>query len=343
MRCRPSSVALRRQRGAALIVAMLVFSLAAALVVAMQSEFLRFFQRSSNALVAEQAYAYLRGAEDLAALALQADYDQDKSEQKLRDDFSEFWAQQAQPYPLEDGGVLLAQPLEDLQGRFNLNHLAASVAGTAAGAARFTDAQQQFIRLLQALEGVEVSQYEASAITRAVADWLDADSNATAEGAEDDYYGATTPSYRAANRPMASVSELRAVANMTPEIYNALAPYVTVWPQSPEPLNIHTAPLPVLRSINARNDLNPLSVSEAESLQEVQKEGGFTDKTEFFDTAVFKDKDMGDMKTWLLGESSSYFLLHATVELAERNTHLYSVLQRKDRRVKAVVRASGSL
>lgn len=343
MRCRPSSLPPARQRGAALVVAMLVFALAAALVVAMQSEFQRFFQRSSNLLVAEQAYAYLRGAEDLAALALQADYDQDKTEQQLRDDYTEFWAQQPQPYPLDDGGVLLGQPLEDLQGRFNLNHLTVSVKGTASGAARFTDAQQQFIRLLQALEGVEVSQYEASAITRAVSDWLDADSEATAEGAEDDHYSAATPSYRTANRPMMSVSELRAVANITPAIYNALAPYVTVWPQVPEPLNIHTASLPVLRSINAKNDLSPLSVSEAESLQEVQKEGGFTDKADFLGRAVFKDKDMGDMKTLLLGETSSYFQLRATVKLAERNTHLYSVLQRKDRRVKAVVRASGSL
>ncbi len=53
------------------------------------------------------------------------------------------------------------------------------------------------------------------------------------EGAEDEYYAAQTPAYRAANRPMSSVSELRAVAHMTPEIYRALLPWVTVWPQEP--------------------------------------------------------------------------------------------------------------
>ncbi len=81
MHCRRcnSPGALRQQRGAALIVAMLVFALATALVVAMKSEFERFYQRSANILLEEQAQAYLRGAEDLASLVLLADYDQDKA------------------------------------------------------------------------------------------------------------------------------------------------------------------------------------------------------------------------------------------------------------------------
>ena len=59
-----------QQRGAALVVAMLVFALCAALIVSMKSDFMRLYQRTANILVAEQAYAYLRGAEELAGLAL---------------------------------------------------------------------------------------------------------------------------------------------------------------------------------------------------------------------------------------------------------------------------------
>ena len=43
------------QRGAALVVAMLVFALCTALVVAMKSEFQRFYQRTANVLLADQA------------------------------------------------------------------------------------------------------------------------------------------------------------------------------------------------------------------------------------------------------------------------------------------------
>lgn len=335
--------AMRQQRGAALIVAMLVFALATALVVAMKSEFERFYQRSANILLEEQAQAYLRGAEELAGMALLADYDQDKTTELPRDDLKEFWATPPPPYALDEGWMRGA--LEDLQGRFNLNALAKRVqGGQGTAVARFTPAQEQFIRLLQALGEPQVSEQDAILITESVSDWLDTDSNPSPEGAEDDYYASQTPAYRAANRTMSSVSELRAVANMTPEIYQALLPWVTVWPQESKLLNINTAPAMVLRSINADKDLSPLSEGEGESLAEYRDETGFKDKDDFLANPVFegrRDKMTGIAK--LLGEQSSYFLLQAEVEVAGRNMRLYSVLDRSNRKISALARASGSL
>lgn len=347
MHYRPSRVGLyspgaaRRQAGAALVVAMLVFALSTALVVAMKSQFNRYFQRSANILLAEQAQAYLRGAEELAARVLILDYDQDKGEQP-RDDLGEIWASQQQPFALDGGGWLLGS-LEDLQGRFNLNHLAVP-AKQGVGEPRFTAAQEQFIRLLQALEEPAVSQYEAISITQSITDWLDADSNPEPEGAEDDYYYGRTPAHRAANRAMASVSELRAVANMTPEIYQALQAWVTVWPQEPEPLNIHTAPQMVLRSINDDKNLSPLSAADGEALVQYREETGFKDVGDLFEHPAFggRGDNMSGIRG-LLSQNSSYFLLRAEVEVAERNMRLYSVLHRSNRLVEAQVRASASL
>jgi general secretion pathway protein K len=250
-----------RQKGAALVVAMLVFALCTALIVAMKGDFTRLYQRSANTFLAEQAYAYLRGAEELATIALLVDYDLDGEQETPRDDLGEVWAQPATPYALDEGGWLQGS-LQDLQGRFNLNALT----GGAEGERRFTPAQVQFIRLLQALEDPRVSEQEARMITASVADWLDRDETPGPDGVEDDYYFSRNPAHRTANRPMASVSELRAVAYITPEIYAALRPYITVWPQSPSTLNIHTAPALVLRSINGDKDFSPLSDSDAESL-----------------------------------------------------------------------------
>jgi len=333
-----------RQSGAALVVAMLVFAVSAALVVAMRGDFQRFFQRNANLLAAEQAQAYLRGAEDLAALALLADHDQDRSEESIRDDLNEIWAQPAQPYALDDGGWLTGG-LEDLQGRFNLNALAEQAeGGDAVGEQRFTVAQEQFIRLLQALEEPALAQYEAIAVTRSIGDWLDRDQSALADGAEDDYYYGRTPAYRAANRPMASVSELRAIANITPELYAALRPWVTVWPQEPAPLNIHTAPAMLLRTINADRDLTPLSEDEGEALALYREETGFTDLDDMLANPVFEGRrDQMERIKGELGYTSSWFLLRAEVEVADRNLRLYSVLERKNRRVLARARAGGSL
>jgi general secretion pathway protein K len=347
MHCPRSSLSQRRtEAGAALVVAMLVFAICAALIVAMQREFTLFYQRGANSLQAEQGYAYLRGAEELATLALVLDYDTDKERDIPRDDLEEIWAQPATPYALDEGGWLMGS-LQDLQGRVNLNGLAGGVgggqgSGQGQASERFTPAQAQFIRLLQTLEEPLVSEQEAIAITRSIADWIDADGNTSPDGAEDDYYFSQTPAYRAANRPMSSVSELRAVANVSPELYLALAPLVTVWPQTAQPLNIHTAAVQVLRSINADDSLEPLAESDAQALAEQREEAGFLDKAEFLAHPAFADKPMDKMAE-LLGESSAYFLLSARVEIADRELQLYSVLQRQQRRVESLVRASGSL
>lgn len=335
----------RAQSGAALIIAMLVFALATSLVVAMKSEFERFYQRSVNLLFDEQAHAYLRGAEDLAALVLVMDYDEDKAEGVPRDDLQELWARPSPDYPLDEIGWMRGS-LEDLQGRFNLNALAARVqgAGEPGATVRFTAAQEQFIRLLQALGDPAVSEQEAIAITESVSDWLDLDFNPSAEGAEDDYYSGQTPAYRTANRPMTSASELRAVANMTPAIYQALQPWVTVWPQEPTKLNIHTAPAMVLRSLNADKDLSPLSATEGEALEQHRKETGFGDVNDFLANPVFEGRRerMVEVKG-LLGQSTEYFLLDAVAEVAGRNMRLYSVLHRHNRQIDSLIRASGSL
>ena len=45
----------------------------------------------------------------------------------------------------------------------------------------------------------------------------------------------------------------------------------------------------------------------------------------------------------LLDEKSAYFLLEAEVEVAGRKMRLYSVLERRNRKVSAIARGNGSL
>ena len=328
-----------RQQGAALIVAMLIFALAASLVVAMRSEFNRFYERSANLLSDEQIQAYLRGGEELAAMVLIRDYDEDKAEGLWRDDLDEIWADpDPDPYPL-DGIGWMKGSLKDLQGRFNLNLLAVSVQEPSP-TNRFTAAQEQFIRLLQTLEDPAVSEQEAIMITESISDWLDENSEPSREGAEDGYYSNQTPAYRTANRMISSVSELRAVANMTPEIYQALKDLVTALPETSTTLNIHTASPTLLRTINADKDLSPLSEDEGEALhtEDFENLGGLIENSIF---AAKKDK-MSGIKD-LLDENSAYFLLEAEVEVAGREMRLYSVLERRNRKVGAIARGNGSL
>ncbi len=342
----------RRQRGAALIVAMLVFALATTLVVAMSSEFTLFMKRGANSFLASQAYAYLRGGEDLAKMALIQDEEADAQANRERDDLTELWAQPVIPYALDEGGFLTGS-IQDLSGRLYINSLNASnasgdadeqaqggrggLSGAGNGVETFTTSQRRFLRLLQSFEEPQVSEQDARLILEAIQDWMDSDQTPRDFGAEDGYYIDAQPSYRTGNRQFSSVSELRMVAYMTPELYLAIEPFVTVWGDGS--LNIQTAPAQVLRTINARDRLEPLSESEGEALVALRGEEGFENIEALLTSPVLANLEVDRN---LLSENTDYFLYTGQVEVADRQSTLYSVLRRQGGQVKTLLRSSGA-
>ena len=364
----------RAEGGAALVVAMLVFALVAALMVGLQRDFTLTLQRGAHQLFSEQAWAYLIGAEELAALALQADSRADARAEVVADHLGEVWAQPPTPYPLEAGGWMSGR-IEDLQGRLNLNLLADTQPGgqtppdvTDAGddedvaedigagnppqqnrtaslndsVNRWIVTQKLLIRLLQALGEASLSLEEAMALTDAVTDFIDRDAERRLNGAEEGEYRYADYPYLPANRALASVSELRAVQGMTEPVYRALAPLVSVWPEVDGRLNILTCPLPVLRSVNGDDQLSPLAEMEAKRLDELRREGEIGSVADLLADPAFEGQSMSQLEP-LLDIRSDWFLLDATVELVERERHLFSVLHRAPDRTVAVFRSEGEL
>ena len=364
----------RAERGAALVVAMLVFALVAALMVGLQRDFTLTLQRGTHQLFSEQAWAYLIGAEELAALALQADSRADARAEVSADHLGEVWAQPPTPYPLDAGGWMSGR-IEDLQGRLNLNLLADSEPGgsttpdtNGAGDAedlaeelaadnppqqtataspdnsvkRWNATQKMLIRQLQALGEASLPLKEAMALTDAVTDFIDRDAERRLNGAEEGDYRYADYPYLPANRALASVSELRAVRGMSEPVYRALAPLVTVWPEASGRLNILTCPIPVLRSLNGDDQLSPLDEIEAQRLNELRREGEISTVADLLADPAFEGQSMGQLEP-LLDIRSDWFLLDARVELVERERHLSSVLHRVPDRTVAVFRSEGEL
>ena len=364
----------RAESGAALVVAMLAFALVAALMVGMQRDFTLTLQRGTHQLVSEQAWAYLIGAEELAVVALQADSRADARAEVAADHLGEVWAQPPTPYPLDAGGWM-SGGIEDLQGRLNLNLLAEGQSGgqttpnpndtgdaedvaeelaadnppQQTGTApsddptkRWNATQKMFIRLLQALGEASLPLEEAMALTDAVTDFIDRDAERRLNGAEEGAYRYADYPYLPANRALASVSELRAVQGMTESVYRALAPLVTVWPETSGRLNILTCPLPVLRSVNGDDQLSPLDEIEAQRLDELRREGEIGTVADLLADPAFEGQSTGQLEP-LSDIRSDWFLLDATVELVERERHLFSVLHRAPDRTVAVFRSEGEL
>ena len=236
-----------RQQGVALVTALLVVSLATVAAVAMAARFQVDMRRTGNLLNGEQAYAYAVAAESWAYVILRRDRNESQ-----HDSLDEDWSTALPPIPVE-GGFVNGQ-VEDLQGRFNVNNLVST------GGEVDTVQLDYYKRLLDVL-GLE------PALAPALKDWIDADIDATfPDGAEDDEYLLADVPYRAANRPLVDISELRLVKGYTPEVLVVLEPHVTALPAATV-INVNTATPLVLLALHA-----DLEESDVEQLLEARDE-----------------------------------------------------------------------
>lgn len=86
-------------------------------------------------------------------------------------------------------------------------------------------------------------------IVQAILDWADTDSETRfPNGAEDDYYLGLSQPYRTGNRPLTSARELLLIRGGNRKIFATLEPFVAAVSE-PTPININTAPQPVLMSL----------------------------------------------------------------------------------------------
>jgi general secretion pathway protein K len=307
-----------RQRGVALITAVLIVALGTMLAA---NVFFRGYldqRRSATLFALDQAYEVALGAEAWAADFLR----QDRQESET-DHLGEAWAKPLPPLPLDDGGTVEGR-LEDMQGRFNLNNLR-----TPEGLTNEV-AVDQLERILAMLD-IEPSW------AAAVADWVDIDAQpGFPDGAEDSVYTSLTPPHRAANMTITRASELMVLNGFGAERYAKLAPYVTALPVG-TPLNVCTAPGIVLDALieDVREfGLNP------EDLAKRRADTCFPNLNEL--NGALGDEKFNEVKNSLT-ESSNYFRASVWVTIGTTQFTLYSLLARADQGpVRTILRSFGS-
>lgn len=288
----------RRERGVAVLTAMLVVTIGTILAVNLMWQSTLDQRRTAAALASDQGLMYALGAEAWAADILR----QDLVDSIDSDHLAEQWALEIPPLPI-DGGFIVGR-LEDLQGRFNLNNLV-----TAEGEEDEV-MRGQFERLLSVLEIDPL-------LAGAVVDFLDPDIDIRfPNGGEDEAYAATDPQYRTPNTMITSPSELMAVAGFDQESYARLAPYVTALPTGTT-LNVNTASEPILASLSDDIDL-----SLAASLVSERAGADFANVETAFQGIVSEE-----MLPRISGVSD-HFLLTGTVTIGTTTLTMRSVLQR---------------
>ena len=296
-----------KQRGVALITALLVVSLATVAAVAMATRQHVDVRRTGNLLHGEQAYAYALAAESWALVIMDCDLE-DTNNDTLEDD----WATALPPITVEGGFV--DGSIADLQGRFNLNNLFAE---------KVSEVDRDYFNRLLVVLNLD------PALTNALLDWIDPDIDASyPDGAEDDTYLLNNPPYRTANRPLSSVSELGLVQGFSAEVMAVLAPHITVLPATTS-INVNTATAEVLRALDEK-----LTEADVASLIEDRGEDGYEDKAAF----LAHDGMAGLTVEVELEVSSSWFTLHTDVRVGRGSARLASLLLREDGATRVVSR-----
>ncbi len=242
-----------RQRGIALITAVLIVAIVATVSAHLSLGQQVWVRQAQNLNDRAQADTVAKAAFIWAMLIL----NEDAKKGPTTDNLTEDWARPLPPLPVEGGAI--QGRIVDAQGLFNLNNLVRDGAPS-------TPDIGVFQRLLRNL-GLDPN------LSGAVIDWIDANSQTGAAGAEDSEYLTLQPPYRAANQLIASVEELRLIRGFDAAAVDKLRPLVTALPTTkPTAININTAPAPVVSALFPN-----LPLSTAQQLVVARDKTPFTD------------------------------------------------------------------
>lgn len=289
----------RPQRGIAVITVLLALAIGILISSEIIMRVYMGVKRSQSQFDAEQAWEYALGGEAWGRQLLAEDYNKDKLLKV--DHLNEPWAIPAQTIPMEGG--FLEVEIYDLQARFNLNNLVDDNGQVIA------EQLETFTLMLSRL-GV------SAAYGVLAAHW------ASYPNDNESLYGNKEWPYRAGDTQFGSVSELRLLRDMDLADYAKIAPYVTALPVSHLPININTAPEPVLAGL-VKSEPGDRLVAFIQ--QRMQQTDGFQS------TGVFINQVIGngvgvDKDTLSVG--SDYFEIRVRSEFNGRRAYLVSTVYR---------------
>ena len=267
-----------QQRGVALIIALIITTIALTLSAAVIYRQQLHIRLTGNIANLGQAYQYASGMEDWAGTILEKDYQDDPKVDSLDED----WATLLPPIPIP-GGTMNGQ-LFDLQARINLNSLAekkrarkqdknakpvSPQRNQPSGTNQNNNNQQnkpklppldiaavtraRLTRLIQETIDPDGDMGPAENFSDVLKDWVDADQingnisnnpndnqGASGSGAESPHYQSLEHPYFSASTMMVSPTELRLLKDVDDKIYQKLLPLVSTLPIAEKGLPIET-------------------------------------------------------------------------------------------------------
>ena len=315
-----------RQRGIALLVAIVMFAIATTVAAAITYNKAMAARRAAATFTLEQAVQAGMAAESFAAIVLQ------DNGNKNRTQINDPWAEPFGPVEIEGTGVWIQAQLEDLNGRFNLNSLVSLQQGPQPNTYKTNLHQVQVFQ--EILRSLNIDLRYADLLV----DWIDPDSQPEAQGGEDTMYLSQMPAYRPPNSFITHTSELLALPGFGPENYAKIAPLVTALPNT-ENVNTCTASGLVLDA--TANDPQGNVAYRTQNLKQLREKGCFPINSDFIAGIIDAKAKVAAQPR--IAEKSSWFRLRTNIRIGTAEFVLYSVLFREpNNRVRTIQRSFGS-
>mgnify|MGYP000374423347 CR=1 FL=1 len=327
---------MQTQRGMALLIVLFIVALVSILATQMGTRLQLQVQRASNIKDNNQAYWYSLGAEAYAQLAIIELY-------KLDDGIIHANQPWVDPliYPIENGQITAT--ITDSQACFNINALAKIPTEQATNNlgrdTQSTPAMDAFSALVREVNNND--NYSAEVLRDSLADYLDSNTIARPNGAEDDTYLGLAYPYLSANTLLTEVSELRLVNGVSLAWFGDLLAYICVIPQNQE-LQINVNSLTKDQAV-LLGALTGLSVSDAQSLIDSRPETGYAQIADFFAESEMAGLSLPKEQMAWFKTTTEYFTLTTNTQYNNTQFTLTSLLHvQQQQQVNVIQRTFGS-
>ncbi len=292
------------QRGAALLIVLLLIATLAFIALSITERTALAAARSVNARIRTESQWLAFGAETLARAALEAAYDAAEGKMSLDDP----WATQPLEVPIDHVAARLS--FAAATACFNINGLTPDADAGDALSGADDPAIKEFALLAR---NIGLSEFDGARLASVIADWVDQDTNRLPQGAEDDHYTALPSPYRTGNQNLASVSELRAMKGFTRDLYATLKPYLCTQPEAKASMvNVNMLAerhAPILAALLGEE----VSVLQAEEIIAARPPGGYPDAAAFFEQPAVAALELATQPTDRIGVTSKYMQARAEI------------------------------
>ena len=294
-------------RGVALVITLLVLTLLLTIILDFNLG-MRVEARSAANFRDDLKAYYLARSGITFAIAL---LEEDGRTEPDYDSLNELWAQKIPLIPVGDG--FISVEITDESSKINANKLATGLAGVTGENMRST--------MVRFLKQFKIEDDAAKTIADSIADWIDLDDRILEHGAESNYYEGLEDPYKAKDKPLYSLQELRLIKDMEGDAFARLRNFLTVF--SDGLININTASKEVLISLS-----EDITEATANEIITIRADAPFTEPTNIEPLSSLSAEEKLKIAR-LINVSSNYFSITSAGEVNHNRKTIHAVVKRE--------------